>query len=69
MISHQWFFIHGFKFEDSVYNGCHDLTIFCRNISNITVITNREVDYHCIIHNISKSEAINLLNILYLILP
>ena len=31
------------------------------NISDITVITVENVDYRCIIHNISKSEAINLL--------
>ena len=31
------------------------------NISGITIITVKYADYHCIIHNISKSEAINLL--------
>ena len=25
MIYHYWFFNHGFKFQDSVYNGSHDL--------------------------------------------
>ena len=27
MICHFWFFNHGFKFQDSLCNGCHDLTI------------------------------------------
>ena len=31
------------------------------NISNITTITLKKVDYRCIIHDISKSEAINFL--------
>ena len=31
------------------------------NISDIDIITVKNVDYRCIIHNISKSEAINLL--------
>ena len=31
------------------------------NISDIAIITVKNVTYHCIIHNISKSEAINLL--------
>ena len=31
------------------------------NISDISIITVKNVDYRCIIHNISKSEAINLL--------
>ena len=31
------------------------------NISDITIITNENVEYCCIIDDISKSEAINLL--------
>ena len=61
MICHYWFFNHGFKFQDSVCNGCHDLTMLSVNISDIAIITVKNVDYRCIIHNISKSEAINLL--------
>ena len=58
---HYWFFNHGFKFQDPVCNGCHDLAILSVNITDIDIITIKNVDYHCIIHNISKSEAINLL--------
>ena len=47
--------------QDAVRNGCHDLTILCPNLSDIAVISVKNVDYRCIIHNISKSEAINLL--------
>ena len=61
MIFHYWFFSHGFKFQDDVCNGCHDLTMLCLNISDIAIITVKDVDYHCIIHEISKSEAIRLL--------
>ena len=60
MICHYWFFNHGFKFKDSAFDGCHDLTILSLNISNVTIITVKYVDYRCIIHNISKSAAINL---------
>ena len=35
---HCLFFNHGFKFQDSVSNGCHDLTMLCLNISNIAII-------------------------------
>ena len=55
------FFNHGLKFQDHVCNGCHDLSLLCLNISDIAIITVKKVDYCCIIHNISKSEAINLL--------
>ena len=32
----------------------------CLNISDIAIITVKGVDYHCIIHDISKSEEIHL---------
>ena len=63
MICQYWFFNHGFKLQDTVWNGCHDL---CLNISDIAIITVKNVDYRCIIHNISKSEAINLLKNMFL---
>ena len=61
MICQYWFFNHESKFQESVFNGCHDLTMLCLNISHITIITVKNVDYRCVIHNISKSESISLL--------
>ena len=61
MICHYWFFNHGFKFQDYVCNCCHDLTMLSANISDIAIIIIKNVHYRCIIHNSSKSEAINLL--------
>ena len=63
MVYHYWFFNHGFKYQDSVCNGCHDLLLQCFSISDITIITVNGADYCCIIHGISKSEAINSLEI------
>ena len=51
MICHYWLFNHGFKFEDSVCNGCHDLAMLCFNISSIAIITVKNVDYRCITRN------------------
>ena len=62
-----WFVIIPFlimnlwKSQDSVCNNCHHLTMLCLNVSDMTITTVKIVDYRCIIHNISKSEAINLL--------
>ena len=61
MICHYWLFNHGFRFQDYVCNGCYDLSMLTINISDIAIITFKNVYYRCIIHNISKSEAINLL--------
>ena len=58
MICHYWFFNHGFKFQYSTCNGCHDLTMLSLNIRDIAIITVKNVDYCCIIYNISKPEAI-----------
>ena len=61
MICYYWLFNHGLNFQDSVCIGCYDLKTFSVNISNIAIITVKNVDYCCIIHNISKCQAINLL--------
>ena len=61
MICNYSFFNHEFKFQDSVCDECHDLVMLSLNVRNIVIITVKNVDYHCIIHSISKSEAINLL--------
>ena len=53
MICDYWFFNHVFGFQDSIYNGCHDLKMLCFNISDIAIITVKGGDYH----DINKSEA------------
>ena len=58
--SKEWFFNHGFTEKDSVCNGSHDLTMLCLNVSDIAIITVKNVDYCCIIHCISRSEGITL---------
>ena len=60
MICHHGFFNRGFEFQDSVCNGCHDLIFLIVNISDIAIITVK-IDSRCIIYNISKSEANNIL--------
>ena len=60
-ICHYWFFNHGFEFQDSVCNDCHDLTMLSVNIRDIAIITIKNVDYRCNNHNIIIFEAINLL--------
>ena len=61
MICHYLFFNYGFKFQDYVCNGCHDLSMLWLNISDIAIITVKNDYYHCIRYKIKKSKAINLL--------
>ena len=60
-ICHHWLFNHGFKFQDSIWSGCHDLTMLCLNLSDIAIISVKGGDYCYIIHDISTPEAIILL--------
>ena len=48
MICHYCFFNHGFKFQDFVCNGSHDLTMLSVHISATAIITVGNVDYRCI---------------------
>ena len=60
ILSHQ-FFNHGFKFQNCVFNDCHDLMLLCLNLSDNDIIIVKNVDYHCVLYEISKSGAIQLL--------
>ena len=57
-VSHYWLINHGFTFQNSVCNSCHDLTMLYLDISDVATIT---VNYHCFIYGISNSGAICLL--------
>ena len=43
VICHYWFFNHGVKFQDYVCNGRHDLSVLCLNMSNIAIITVKNI--------------------------
>ena len=34
-----WYFNHGFKFQNSVCNVCHDLIMLCLNLNGIATTT------------------------------
>ena len=60
MICQYMSFNHGLKFQGYLCKYCHDLTIWTVNINDIAIVTIKNFDYCCFIHNISISEAINL---------
>ena len=49
VICHYFFSNHEFKFQDSVCNGCHDLTMLRLNISDIAIITVKNVDQKIVV--------------------
>ena len=51
----------GFKFQLCVCNGCHDVLMMSVNLSNIAILTIYGVDYCYIITEITKHEAIKVM--------
>ena len=51
-------FNHGFEIQNSVCNGCHDLTILYFNISVVAIVTVKDFNYLSVIYDISKYETV-----------
>ena len=50
-----------FRFESSVWYGCHDILMMSSDITSVTIFSVYGVVYRCIIFSISNGEATNLL--------
>ena len=62
-ICHCWHFLDkGFKFQSYVSNECHDLLMMSINISDNAILNIHDANCHCIISDLSKTEAVNLLH-------
>ena len=63
MICHYWYFKDiGYKYEPRVYNKCYDLSMIVNNLNDFMILNIKGVDYRCYLFNMSKSDAIKLLN-------
>ena len=63
MICHYWYFKDiGYKYEPYVCNGCHNLSMVVYNLKDFMILNMKSVDYRCYVLNMSKSDAINVLN-------
>ena len=63
MIYHYWYFKDiGYKYEPYICNGCHDLSMVVYDLNDFMILNIKGVDYRCYVFNMSKSDAINLLN-------
>ena len=64
-ICRYWYFLNkGCRFQPNICNGCPDLLVMSMNLRNIAVLNIKGFDYHCIISRTSKSEPINLVQIM-----
>ena len=62
-LCHYWFFKDiGFKFEELVCNGCHDLLTMAHSLNNIAILSAKGTTFRCLLIGISKNEALKRLN-------
>ena len=63
MICHYWYFKDiGFKYQPYVCNKCHDLSVVVQDLKDLMILKIKGVGYKCYVFNMSKKEAIKLLN-------
>ena len=63
MICHYWYFKDiGFKYQPYVCNGCHDFSMIVQNLDDFVILRIKSVYYRCCVVNMSKKDAISLLN-------
>ena len=64
MIFHYWYFKDiGYKYEPHACNQCHDLSMVVYDLNDFMILNIKSIDYRCYMFNMSKSDAINSLNI------
>ena len=52
----------GFKFEEHVCNGCHDLLTMAYSLENIAILSAKRAAFRCILWDISINEGLRRLN-------
>ena len=58
-LCHYWFFKDvGFKFEENVCNGCHDLLTMAYSLQNIAILGPKEATFKSLLMGTSKNEAL-----------
>ena len=63
MICHYWYFKDiCYKYEPYVCNRCHDLLMAVYDLKNFMILNIKGVNYRCYVFNMSKNDAITLLN-------
>ena len=62
-LCHYWLFKDiGFKFEEHVCNGCHNLLTMAYSLKNIAVLSAKGVTFRCLLIAISKNETLKKVN-------
>ena len=63
MLFHYWYFLDtGYRYEPEGCNGRLNISMMFYVLKDIAVLKKNNVDYWCIIWNMSRSDAVNRLN-------
>ena len=63
MICHYWYFKDiGFKYQPYACNKCYDLLMVVQDLKELMISKIKGAYYRCYVFNMSKKEAIKLLN-------
>ena len=63
MICHYWYLKDiGFKYQPYVCNGCHDFLMIVQKLDDFVILRVKGVDNRFCVVNMSKKDAVNLLN-------
>ena len=63
MLCYYWYFKDiDYEYEQYVCNGCHDLSMMVYDLDDFMILNIKGVDYRCFVFNMSKNDAIKLLN-------
>ena len=62
MICRYYYFKDGLKYQQYVSNECHDFSMTLKDLSNLFILTIKNVDYRVYIAGINKNDTVNILN-------
>ena len=63
MTCHYWHFKDiRFRYQPFVCNGCHDFSMIVQKLDDFVISRVKGIDYRCCVVNMSKKDAISLLN-------
>ena len=63
MLCHYWFFKGvGFKFEEHIWNKCHNSLTMAYLLENIAILKAKGATFRCILCGIGKNELLKRLN-------
>ena len=56
-LCHYWYFKDvGFKFEEHVCNGCHDLLTMAYSLENVAILSAKGASFRCILSGIRRNK-------------